>query len=280
MFDSQESTPWYRSSTGLIAVSVLLPPVGIVLLWMRRDSTAKIKILGTLCIVLLGVGYFYLYSAWRKSSLNEDHYAELERHRAQQQSATGSEAAQPGAPTAAAPANAAQQPAAGKPAVPGAAPAEQTAAAHASRNYWTNFRGPNRDGRYDEMAVLTEWPAGGLSPVWKQPIGVGYASFVVADGRAYTIEQRRRQEVVAAYDVSNGRELWTQGWNAEYTDSTGDGPRTTPTWDDGRLYALGRNRRASLSGCEDRRRSLGKEHSQRQRRLKFVVGDGRFAAHR
>ena len=89
------------------------------------------------------------------------------------------------------------------------------------------------------MAVLTQWPAQGLSVLWKQPAGLGYASFTIADGRAYTIEQRRKQEVVAAYDVNTGRELWLQGWNAEYTDSTGDGPRTTPTWDDGRLYALG-----------------------------------------
>ena len=74
-------------------------------------------------------------------------------------------------------------------------------------NYWTNFRGPNRDGRYDEMAVLTNWPASGLTPIWKQPIGVGYSSFVIADGRAYTIEQRRRQEVAVAYDVAAGREL-------------------------------------------------------------------------
>jgi outer membrane protein assembly factor BamB len=78
-----------------------------------------------------------------------------------------------------------------------------------------------------------------LPVLWKQPIGVGHASFVVADGKAYTIEQRRGQEVVAAYDMNNGRELWTQKWNAEFTDSTGDGPRATPTWDAGRLYALG-----------------------------------------
>src|SRR5206468_9251778 len=45
--------------------------------------------------------------------------------------------------------------------------------------------------------------------------------------------------VVAAYDVETGRELWTQSWNAGFTDETGDGPRSTPTWDDGRLYALG-----------------------------------------
>src|ERR671911_259243 len=101
MFASQESTPWYRSLTGLIAASVLLPPLGIVLLWRRRDSAAKTKILGTLCIALLGVGYVFLYNVWRKSSINEAHYAELERHRAQQQSTTGNEAAQPGAPQAA-----------------------------------------------------------------------------------------------------------------------------------------------------------------------------------
>ncbi|MFN2493939.1 MAG: PQQ-binding-like beta-propeller repeat protein [Pyrinomonadaceae bacterium] len=239
MFASQESTPWYRSLTGLIAASFLLPPLGIVLLWMRRDSAAKAKILGTLCIALLGVGYFFLYTAWRNSSMNEAHYAELERHRAQQQSQLGNEPAQPGAQPAAVAANPAQTPIAGQSPAPGTATSDQTAAAHASRNYWTNYRGPNRDGRYDEMAVLTAWPSGGLSPLWKQPIGVGYSSFVVADGRAYTIEQRRKQEVVAAYDVSNGREIWKQGWNAEYSDSTGDGPRATPTWDDGRLYALG-----------------------------------------
>jgi outer membrane protein assembly factor BamB len=75
--------------------------------------------------------------------------------------------------------------------------------------------------------------------LWKQPVGVGHASFVVADGKAYTIEQRRGQEVVAAYDINNGHELWTQKWSAEFNDSTGDGPRATPTWDQGRLYALG-----------------------------------------
>jgi outer membrane protein assembly factor BamB len=157
---------------------------------------------------------------------NDSHYAQLEQNRNQQ-------AAQQPAPTAAAVAS--PSPSASVAASPG-----QTAAAPATaRNYWTNFRGPRRDGKYDEASVSTNWPANGLPVLWKQPVGVGHASFVVADGKAYTIEQRRSQEVVAAYDINNGHELWTQKWNAEYTDSTGDGPRATPTWDQGRLYALG-----------------------------------------
>ncbi|MGH9723116.1 MAG: PQQ-binding-like beta-propeller repeat protein [Bryobacteraceae bacterium] len=76
--------------------------------------------------------------------------------------------------------------------------------------------------------------------LWRQPVGGGYASFVIVQGRAYTIEQRREQEVVAAYDVKNGRELWTNSWKAEFKEAMGgDGPRATPQWHDGRLYTLG-----------------------------------------
>src|SRR5690349_24840491 len=157
---------------------------------------------------------------------NDAHYAQLEQNRNQQ-------AAQQPAPTAAVPSPSPSPSVAASPGQAAAAPAAP------SRNYWTNFRGPKRDGRYDEASVSTHWPANGLPVVWKQPVGIGHASFVVADGKAYTIEQRRSQEVVAAYDLNNGHELWTQKWNAEFTDSTGDGPRSTPTWEQGRLYALG-----------------------------------------
>jgi outer membrane protein assembly factor BamB len=37
-----------------------------------------------------------------------------------------------------------------------------------------------------------------------------------------------------------GRELWTNTWRAEFRESMGgDGPRATPTWHEGRVYALG-----------------------------------------
>lgn len=120
------------------------------------------------------------------------------------------------------------------------APPLPVTADRADRAYWTDFRGPERDGRYLETPIRTDWPADGLTPLWRQPVGGGYASFVITDGRAFTIEQRRDQEVVAAYDATTGRELWTHEWTARFSEPMGGpGPRATPTWRDGRIYALG-----------------------------------------
>lgn len=106
--------------------------------------------------------------------------------------------------------------------------------------FWTDFRGPRRDGRYDEQPVLTAWSGGGPPLRWRYPIGGGYASFVVAGGLAFTIEQRRDQEVVAAYDLITGREVWTYGYAAAFTEwMGGDGPRATPTYHDQCLFSLG-----------------------------------------
>jgi outer membrane protein assembly factor BamB len=129
-----------------------------------------------------------------------------------------------------------------KPALPVVAipPSAAEARGLAPAAYWTDFRGPRRDGHYVEQPILTDWPSEGLKPIWKQPVGGGYASFVIARGRAFTIEQRGPQEVVAAYDVATGRELWTNAWNAAFREMMGgDGPRATPTWFGGRVYALG-----------------------------------------
>jgi outer membrane protein assembly factor BamB len=104
---------------------------------------------------------------------------------------------------------------------------------------WPAFRGAARDGRYAH-SIRTDWPTDGLPLLWHQPIGGGYASFVVADDTLFTIEQRRNQEVVTAYDPDTGRERWTHGWEAFFQETMGgDGPRATPTWHDGRLFALG-----------------------------------------
>ena len=105
---------------------------------------------------------------------------------------------------------------------------------------WTGFRGAARDGRYLGGDILTVWPRDGLPLLWSRSIGGGYASFAASQQVAFTIEQRRSQEVVVAYNLESGSEVWTHAWDAEFQESMGgDGPRATPVWCDGLLYALG-----------------------------------------
>src|SRR4029450_5643868 len=42
------------------------------------------------------------------------------------------------------------------------------------KGLWPDFRGPNRDGRYDGGPIRTNWPESGLPLLWKQPNGAGY----------------------------------------------------------------------------------------------------------
>jgi outer membrane protein assembly factor BamB len=106
--------------------------------------------------------------------------------------------------------------------------------------YWTDFRGPRRNGIYEERPILTEWPINGLPRLWRIPCGGGYASFVVARGLAVTIEQRRDHEAVVAYDLDTGREVWAASYPAHFTEwMGGDGPRATPTCFEDFIYSLG-----------------------------------------
>ena len=219
---------------------------------MLKNATGLLK-KAAIVVALIGIAVAGLYQfaglriavdgsgMWPRFVSHSPDYDALEADRARQrehpvqgpaESAGGSTQARVATPTVAAPERTEVA----------TAPAVEAGAGTSvrPRGYWPDFRGPNRDGRYDETAIRTDWPKDGLPRMWKQPIGLGYASFVVADGRAFTIEQRRRQEVVSAYDVETGRELWTHGWDASFVESQGgDGPRATPTYDDGRIYALG-----------------------------------------
>jgi outer membrane protein assembly factor BamB len=156
---------------------------------------------------------------------------EIARHRQEQRSRAPE-------PAVTAPPAASATPAAGTSATPPAGASAASAAAVA-RPYWTGFRGPARDGHYRERPIRTEW-TGPMTPLWKQPVGGGHASFAIAGGHAFTIEQRGGDEVVAAYDVATGREIWTTAWPASFSAVYGGlGPRATPAWHDGRVFALG-----------------------------------------
>ncbi len=102
------------------------------------------------------------------------------------------------------------------------------------------FLGANRDLRVDNVMLSSDWEAQSPEPLWRQQIGAGWAGFAVVNGFAATLEERGGYELVTLYDVRNGRLLWERQLGGEYDHVlAGRGPRSTPTIDEGNVYALG-----------------------------------------
>ncbi len=223
-----------RSRLALWLSVVVLPPLGAALLWMRGDLGVLRRIAGTLGIAILSIlELYYVYGLRLDSNgnMSELHFrfdqtrrqaARVEESRARQQ------VVEPPAP-----------PSQKEPVEDPVPPRPKHVP---PPSYWTDFRGPHRDGVYAQAEINTEWPSTGLPVVWKQPIGGGYASFTTGDSRAYTIEQRRDKEAVTAYDIDTGRELWAFSYPAHFDEVLGGpGPRATPVYRDGLVYSLGAN---------------------------------------
>jgi outer membrane protein assembly factor BamB len=105
---------------------------------------------------------------------------------------------------------------------------------------WPEFRGPNRDGIVRGLTLATDWEKTPPRLVWRQRLGPAWSSVIVVDGRLYTQEQRGEQEAVVCYEAQTGRELWAHGDPVRFWETvSGAGPRATPTFADGRVYALG-----------------------------------------
>src|SRR5262245_62058649 len=50
---------------------------------------------------------------------------------------------------------------------------------------WPQWRGPDRDGVWHERGMMNSFPTGGLHFSWRAPVGRGYSSPVVMQGRVY-----------------------------------------------------------------------------------------------
>jgi outer membrane protein assembly factor BamB len=118
-------------------------------------------------------------------------------------------------------------------------PAIVALAAAAGAADWPQFRGPHRDGVSAETHLVKTWPATGPRVLWKVPIGEGYSHLAVVGGRIYTLYATAQDEMLAGFDARTGRRIWALRIDGKYVNDQGNGPRSTPTWDGGRLYVLG-----------------------------------------
>lgn len=117
---------------------------------------------------------------------------------------------------------------------------------------WPQYRGSLGDGIASEANGNLNWKSNSPEILWKAPTPLGFSSFSIADGRAFTLVARdsddgSKFETCIALDAKSGDELWAvpfghsdyghDGGNAGAPDNKGgDGPRSTPSTDGERVY--------------------------------------------
>ena len=104
---------------------------------------------------------------------------------------------------------------------------------------WPQWRGPDRTDLSKETGLLKEWPADGPKQTWIfKNAGQGYSGPAIVGGKLFTLGTRDGKEILLALDAATGKELWTSPLGSILGNGWGDGPRSTPTVDGGKIYAL------------------------------------------
>jgi outer membrane protein assembly factor BamB len=101
---------------------------------------------------------------------------------------------------------------------------------------WPIWRGPNHDGISTEKLTGTE-----VKKLWDAQIGIGFASFTVADGRVFTTGHSDGKDTVFCFDAVSGKPVWRHDYPADLGDKYYEGGTSaTPTIDGDRAYHLSR----------------------------------------
>ncbi len=109
---------------------------------------------------------------------------------------------------------------------------------------WDQWMGPQRNGLFALEKTPEQWPKN-LKQAWKIKVGTGHASPLLVGDRAYVFSREDNREVMRCIDVDTREALWTQAYKAPYKIKNqaghghGKGPKSTPAYADGRLYAVG-----------------------------------------
>jgi len=108
---------------------------------------------------------------------------------------------------------------------------------------WPQWRGPARDGVASGFTAPAAWPAQ-LTKKWQATVGLGHASPVVSGDRVIVHTRQGNRELVTAFDLASGKQLWQDGVDAPYIMNPaaighGPGPKSTPLISGARVFTLG-----------------------------------------
>jgi outer membrane protein assembly factor BamB len=106
---------------------------------------------------------------------------------------------------------------------------------------WPQWQGPDRSAVSRETGLLQEWPKSGPPLKWQADyLGEGFSTPTVASGRVFSMGDRGKTEFIMAFSEADGGEIWATAVGPIKPAGGGyPGPRSSPTVDGDRVYALG-----------------------------------------
>ena len=114
---------------------------------------------------------------------------------------------------------------------------------------WPRFLGPNANGISSETGINKDWAAKPPATLWTFKLSDnGFAGPSVADGKVFIIDRQGDNDVVRALNLADGKQLWEAAYPDPGKPDQGSFARSTPTWDNGKLYTLSRG---GLLNCFD-----------------------------
>lgn len=104
---------------------------------------------------------------------------------------------------------------------------------------WPQWLGPNRDATTPE--TIKPWK-GALKVLWRQKVGPGHSSPVIAGGKVYLFAQveGKEQEALHAFEAESGKPLWQTAYDRpRFWTLFGSGPQGTPAVVGGKVFTFG-----------------------------------------
>jgi len=99
------------------------------------------------------------------------------------------------------------------------------------------WRGPDRDGIYNDTLLLKSWPENGPSLLWHfDELGAGHSSAAVAGDHIYTAGITGGIGYLFCFGP-DGKVIWKVPYGEEWTESW-PGVRSTPMISDGKIYQM------------------------------------------
>jgi outer membrane protein assembly factor BamB len=92
----------------------------------------------------------------------------------------------------------------------------------------SQWRGPNRNGIYNETGLLQKWPAQGPELLWSfEGLGAGHGNVGIGKDKMFILGMPDSTGVLYAFDFK-GKLLWNKSYGKEWYENY-TGPRSTPT---------------------------------------------------